>query len=107
VTKSGGFAGLRDTVSVRADGTWTRTDRRGAERTGRLSDAQVSRLRTLANDPALAAAPGGGKVGRCSDAFTYDVVAAGHRIRYEDCPGGTRPAEALALADYVLKATNP
>lgn len=109
VTRSGGFAGITETVTVRANGAWTRTNRRAAERTGRLSDTQLSQVRALAADPRLAreSRTGGGTSGACADTFSYAVVTADQRIRYEDCPGRVRPAATLALVTYVLDATKP
>src|SRR2546430_2134077 len=53
LVRTGGFAGVHDQVVIAPDGTWVRTDRTGAQRTGRLTDPQRDALSRLAADPRL------------------------------------------------------
>ncbi|GAB3951609.1 hypothetical protein GCM10027614_53880 [Micromonospora vulcania] len=57
LTRSGGFAGRGDRVTVEPDGRWTAVDRAGSRRTGKLSAADLGRLRGLAADPAWPPSP--------------------------------------------------
>jgi hypothetical protein len=65
MTVSGGFAGVRQEVILRGDGTVSAADK-GKPVVHRTSAAQFARLRTLLGDPALADVP----------AFTIDRGAA-------------------------------
>lgn len=70
MTVSGGFAGVRQEVILRGDGTVSAEDK-GRPVVRRTSAAQFARLRTLLGDPALADVP----------AFTIDMGAA-DRFQY-------------------------
>ncbi|MEU7618597.1 hypothetical protein AB0M91_09890 [Micromonospora rifamycinica] len=104
LTRSGGFAGNRDTVTVEPDGRWTTTDRAGATRTGRLEPAQLDRLRTLAGP---AAREGDSPPdARCADTFAYRLTIGAHSVDWTDCPTGPPPpAAAHDLATLLLKTT--
>ncbi|GAB3815200.1 hypothetical protein [Micromonospora zhanjiangensis] len=105
VTRSGGFAGTRDTVTVDPDGRWTRTDRTAEQRRGRLTDGQQTRLRALLADPALAGESGPAPNPRCADAYAYTVTAGRHQVSYQDCPAGAAPKVGAAIAALLLDAT--
>ncbi|WP_229400982.1 hypothetical protein [Micromonospora okii] len=103
VSRSGGYAGRDDTVTVEPDGRWTAVDRAGARRTGRLAGADLDRLRRLAADPRLASGGIAGPDGRCSDAFEYRLTVGGVTVDWTDCPvAGTPPPIAAELAALVL-----
>ncbi|WP_377513469.1 protealysin inhibitor emfourin [Micromonospora vulcania] len=107
LTRSGGFAGRGDRVTVEPDGRWTAVDRAGSRRTGKLSAADLGRLRGLAADPRLAsesrvptASTG------CADAFTYRLSVGTIETGYVDCPSETTPPPATrALVELLLRAT--
>jgi hypothetical protein len=107
LTRSGGFAGRGDTVTVEPDGRWTAVDRAGSRRTGRLDPADLGRLRGLAADPRLAdearrsTTPTG-----CADVFTYRLTVDNLETGYVDCPADTGPPPATrALVELILRAT--
>ena len=106
VTRSGGFAGRQDTVTVEPDGRWSRVARGTAPRTGRLTDAQLSRLRALLADRKLAGEAGSRTNSRCRDAYAYTVSAGPVTVTYPDCPsdGGIPPVSG-AIASLVFDAT--
>src|SRR5512139_2365643 len=54
IEKTGGIAGVRDTVQVDALGGWTRSDKTGKTTSGQLTAAQATELQALAADPKLA-----------------------------------------------------
>ncbi|KAB1912063.1 hypothetical protein, partial [Micromonospora sp. AMSO31t] len=85
LTKSGGIVGLKDTVTVQPDGRWTRVDRAGTSHTGRLSDADLDRLRQLATDSRLAAeAAATVPATMCADAFSYRLTVGPTTTGYVD-----------------------
>ncbi|WBC12771.1 hypothetical protein O7600_16435 [Micromonospora sp. WMMA1998] len=107
LVKSGGIAGLTDTITVHADGTWTTTDRAGAEREGRLSEADLDRLRRLAADPRLTAeAAVTVPATMCADAFSYRLTIGPTTSSYVDCPPqATPPAATAEVVDLLTRAT--
>jgi hypothetical protein len=108
VTRSGGIAGVVQTIRVEADGSWMYTDRRGGapQTRGRLSDSERNRLAAL-----LAAAEFAREarmrppVGVCNDSFVYSIIVGEISSRYEDCgSAGERPATAAVVA-LLIDAT--
>jgi hypothetical protein len=103
IQRTGGIAGLDDTIALDAQGGWTHTTKSGPPRTGRLTADQLDRLRTLAADPRLLteAVRPSDKPG-CADGFTYLITAKGAQIRYSDCASpGAIPVAANAIFTYV------
>ncbi|MET7966802.1 protealysin inhibitor emfourin [Micromonospora sp. NPDC005305] len=107
LTKSGGIVGLKDTVTVQPDGRWTRVDRAGTSHTGRLSDADLDRLRQLATDSRLAAeAAATVPATMCADAFSYRLTVGPTTTGYVDCPPqATPPPATAAVVDLLTRAT--
>ncbi|AXH89536.1 MULTISPECIES: hypothetical protein [Micromonospora] len=107
LVKSGGIAGLSDTVRVEPDGHWTRTDRGGASREGQLAAEKLTRLRQLAADPRLAAeAAVTVPPTMCADAFTYRLTIGPNQVGYVDCPPETTPPAVTAqVVDLLNGAT--
>jgi hypothetical protein len=109
VHRTGGFAGVDDTVIVEPDGRWRSTSRRGSPHAGRLTDAQRDRLRTLATDPRLLkeadSTPG---PSRCADTFNYTVTVGATRVAYIACPTGEPPPEvAGSIVELVMDLLRP
>lgn len=107
LTRSGGFAGRGDTVTVEPDGRWSAVDRAGSRRTGRLSGADLDRLRRLVADPALAAEAGRPSAPTtCHDAFDYRLTVGTVETGYVDCPSdGGAPTTTRAVVELLLTAT--
>lgn len=105
--KSGGIAGLSDTVRVGPDGHWTRTDRAGTSREGQLGAEKLTRLRQLAADPRLATeAAATVPPTMCADAFTYRLTIGPRQVGYVDCPPETTPPAVTAqVVDLLNGAT--
>ncbi|MFL6127734.1 MAG: hypothetical protein ACJ73E_01550 [Mycobacteriales bacterium] len=105
--RTGGFAGVRDTLVVQPDGRWRRTRRTAAAESGRLTGPQLEQLRRLAADPRLAAeAARTPPPTSCLDAFSYAVTVAGTTVDYIDCPTDPdRPEAAVALVRLLAGAT--
>ncbi|MFC8615775.1 hypothetical protein ACFT9M_05050 [Micromonospora purpureochromogenes] len=105
LTRSGGFAGGAETVTVEPDGRWTATGRTGATRTGQLSPADLDRLRALAGSAPSGGGPARPDV-RCADTYTYRLTIGANTVEWTDCPSGPQPpAAASALADLLLRAS--
>ncbi|MER7419305.1 hypothetical protein ABT346_21415 [Micromonospora peucetia] len=107
LTRSGGFAGRGDTVTVEPDGRWTVVDRAGSRRTGRLSGADRDRLRQLVADPALATEAGRPSTPTaCHDVFSYRLTVGALETGYVDCPpDGSPPTTTHAVVELLVGAT--
>jgi hypothetical protein len=103
--KSGGIAGVAESVTIEADGTWQRLDGGKAVASGKLTDAQLTELRTLAANPRLAVETARqATFERCADGFTYELTVL-RPIRYMDCGPGDEPQAARAVVAFVEGAT--
>jgi len=103
IVRTGGIAGVNDTLAVEPTGAWTATDKAGKQRSGQLTTAQVDSLRPLAADPALAGEAGQSRApSNCADAFNYVVTVGSERIAYEDCPGPDEPVATAKLVAQVI-----
>ncbi|RAG84276.1 hypothetical protein DN069_17435 [Streptacidiphilus pinicola] len=102
--RTGGFAGLKDTVFLDPRGAWTVTDRAGAQTTGELTAVQVAAVMTLAADPQLASEAGRTPApSRCTDAYHYILTVGTARISYADCPADPdQPVASMALVRQLL-----
>ncbi len=101
--RTGGFAGVRDEVTIDQQGGWTSRNKAGDQRFGQLDQATMDQLRTLARDPNLPV-QATRSVGptRCRDAFEYDVTVATLRLSYVDCPSDPELPQAWqAIVDLV------
>jgi len=101
VTRSGGLAGLQQTLTVTADGSWTFVDKRANVPTtnGRLSPDQLRQLAAWVTDPAFAAeAKLPGPDGVCNDGITYTLTVGEFTAKYERC-GNTA---ARPITDKIL-----
>lgn len=107
LTRTGGFAGRGDTVTVEPDGRWTAVDRAGSRRTGRLDRADLDRLRRLVADPRLPAEAGRANVDTaCRDAFTYRLTVGTVETGYVDCPAdGALPEVTSSVVALLERAT--
>lgn len=100
VIRTGGFAGVQDTLVVQPDGRWQSTRRTAAAGSGQLTAPQRERLRRLAVDPRLAAeATRRPPPTRCRDAFSYTVIVAATTVGYVAC--STDPDHPVAAPELV------
>ncbi|MFJ3975557.1 hypothetical protein [Streptomyces sp. NPDC090021] len=82
VTRSGGFAGETHTLVVKGDGSWSRLDAKAkGEGTGKLSEQELTALRTALREADFPAQPriatGGPKI---YDGFFYAFVHGGYEV---------------------------
>jgi hypothetical protein len=106
LNRSGGLAGLAQTVAVLPDGSWTFSEirRDKIERTGQLTAAQRRQLNDLLARPALAkeAKIARRQPAKCSDDYLYTLTTGGRTVRWSDCDGQAgRPKTAAAIADLL------
>ncbi|MFJ9935177.1 hypothetical protein ACIRSJ_18910 [Streptomyces virginiae] len=100
VTRSGGFAGETHTLVVKGDGSWTRLDGKARpEGTGKLSEQELTALRTALREADFARLPriatGGPKI---YDGFFYAFAHGGYEVAGEQGslpPALERVAQAL------------
>ncbi|WP_200210728.1 protealysin inhibitor emfourin [Micromonospora coerulea] len=107
LVRAGGIAGMRDTVTVEPDGRWTRADRAGGTRTGRLSTTDQDRLQQLLADPRLGTeTTATADPGDCADAFAYRLTVGDRTTGYVDCDAGpARPPATEALVRLLIGVT--
>jgi hypothetical protein len=107
IERTGGFAGLKDTVSVDPHGAWTVTNRAGTRTAGALTADQIAAVRPLATDPRLAAEAERTPVAtKCRDAFHYVLTVGATQVSYADCPADPgQPVASIALVRQVLRFT--
>lgn len=108
VRRTGGIAGRAEQVSVRPNGSWSYEDQRQwqPDSTGRLTDDQRQRLRSLLADPALpdeAGAPT--QPPACADGFEYELATGQLTVRWTDCGGPGQPPAARAVVDLLIAST--
>jgi hypothetical protein len=101
VTRSGGIAGVRQSVEIVFDGSWTYTDEKsGASERGSLTAAQRTELLRLVSDPAfLAELSQTPSTSGCADAFSYSIKVGQDTATASDCglPGTSLTASVLKL----------
>jgi hypothetical protein len=104
--KSGGIAGVMQSVNIAADGSWVYTDRRsGMVRRGNLTSGQRQQITSTLANPALVreASKAGGGV--CNDGFVYSIISGQIKVRYASCGGlGNQPA-LMAVIRAIEDAT--
>jgi hypothetical protein len=103
----GGIAGNQDKITVQPDGSWERTVKAGAGRTGKLASGQRDRLTRMAADPALRSeATRTVPESDCADAFDYALTVGPTKVAWRDCGSATKlPATANGIAQLVLQST--
>lgn len=104
LTRSGGIAGVNQTIVIGADGAWTYTDKRSsATSSGQFTPAQVMQLAQLILDPRVAqeVLMSSGTV--CNDTFDYTLAVGAQSTTFEDC-GEDRPA-IQAMLTFIADNT--
>lgn len=99
VVVSGGFAGLRNKLVVRYDGSWTLRKGTGEPTTGRMTPDQVAELRAALEDPAFARVPDRPTGRPVADGFEYAVTYAHRLVLTRD--GEDRPPALQRVFDAL------
>jgi len=107
ITRTGGIAGVMQTLVISADGTWTYTDRKsGNTQSGKFTSAQGQDLARLASDPAIVAeSRAGAPPPGCADGFIYTIAVGEASTRYEQCGAATKRPVTDQLLALVHEAT--
>ncbi len=107
IQRTGGFAGVKDTVVIDPHGGWTSANRGGTSAGGRLAADQITAIKTLAADPRLTEeAERTPAPTRCSDAFNYELTVGTTHVSYVDCPADPdQPTASMALVSKALQYT--
>jgi hypothetical protein len=106
ITRTGGFAGVNQTLEIAADGSWVYTDRRqNRTERGSLTSAQQLALLRLIADPGFAEQLRTKRTsGVCNDTFRYVIKAGDVSASFDDCGGQNQPA-VTAVLKAVTDAT--
>ena len=99
--RTGGLAGVDDTLRLSADGRASLTRRDGASTDCRVDRAVTERLWSV-DLAALGPPPSGGP--RVADGFVYRVRSGGHDVTVADGETGGRRAELVDAAAAVFAA---
>ncbi|MFF8597509.1 hypothetical protein ACF065_01070 [Streptomyces sp. NPDC015232] len=99
VVVSGGFAGVRNKLVVRYDGSWTLAKGTGEPTTGRMTPEGVAALRAALEDPAFAKVPDRPSGRPVADGFEYAVTYAHRLVLTRD--GEERPPALQRVFDAL------
>jgi len=104
--RTGGIAGIRESVTVDPDGSWRRTSRTGAT-AGTMTAEQRNRLTRMAADPALTAEAGRPtEPAACADGYALTLRVAGTAVRWSECdPETGGPPVSARIARLILDST--
>lgn len=106
LTRTGGLAGVNESIEISTDGGWTYTDhRKGTSESGKLTDAQRADLANLALNPDLVTEAQQEPPGKCADAFVYSVNVAGLAVSFEHCESSAKRPVLDAVIELVTSAT--
>lgn len=107
VTRTGGIAGVTQTVRIGADGSWTYTEGRGGTATrGRLTEAEQAQLAGLVTSAAFAQeARLRPQPGQCADMFVYTITVGEFTGRYDECPSAGQRPTLNAVVSLLVGAT--
>ncbi|MFE7384833.1 hypothetical protein ACFU9F_31240 [Streptomyces zhihengii] len=81
---TGGFAGVRDVVVVREDGTYLSHRKQGKVTSGRMEAAELDRLRDALDAARFTALPAEVTSAPIADGFTYRITHRGHAVTTSD-----------------------
>lgn len=93
-TRTGGFAGVDDHLTIAADGAVTIKRRSATAKADPLSAAKLAELQRLLADPALTSAsqPPANRDAVCADGFIYRFRTPSWTLLLDNCGGTNRPA---------------
>ncbi|MFD0427230.1 hypothetical protein ACFQ60_01050 [Streptomyces zhihengii] len=81
---TGGFAGVRDVVVVREDGTYASYRKQGKGDSGRMEGAELDRLKDALDAARFTALPAEVTSAPIADGFTYRITHRGHAVTTSD-----------------------
>ena len=100
ITRTGGFAGVDESITLRADGSWSYSGSRGKPAAqGTLTPTELDQITRAVSDPAFPADVRPHRTeGTCNDGFTYSVTVGPETTSFEECGGNDRPLFTALLA---------
>jgi hypothetical protein len=107
VTRTGGIAGVNQTIDIAPDGNWVYTDKRSNRtETGTLATAQRLLVLRFVTDPAFVDELTNGATPdpRCADGFRYTINTGGESGSFDDCGPDGPPVVKAAIA-AITEAT--
>lgn len=111
LTKTGGVAGLQETLTVSADGSWVHEVGRKAPEAGSLNEAQLAELTSLIYDPALPEVEPRDDNQQCADFFvhhlTVDATEELAAVELESGPCGESPNTVFIEIVALLTEATP
>jgi hypothetical protein len=106
VTRTGGIAGVMQSLIITPDGAWNYADERsGAAEEGQLTPAQRQQLISLLSNPALAAEAAKPSAEGCADAFLYVLAVVQATYQYEQCGDPSQRPLTEQLVTFLTDAT--
>jgi hypothetical protein len=86
ISRTGGIAGVMDTLQIEPNGQWSLTSRGSTPEAGQLDVQAADQITELLANPGLdaeiaAAAPNS----QCADQFRYRVRLSGREFAFDDC----------------------
>jgi hypothetical protein len=105
ITRTGGLAGVRQTLSLKPDGSWIYADtRNGATGRGTLTSSQRAAVVQVVTDPQLIAQLSQRTPPAvCNDGFVYALQLGSETFSFNDCSSAKLPADLVA----ALAAATP
>ena len=93
IERTGGFAGVDESITIRSDGGWSYTATKGQPGAqGTLTQAVLDQVTQTVSNPAFQADVRPHTTqGTCADGFTYAVSIGAETSGFEECGGGDRP----------------
>ena len=93
ITRTGGFAGVNESITLASDGGWSYTSAKGKPAAqGTLAPADLAQVTQTVSNPAFGADVRAHKTGgTCADGFTYSVSIGPETSTFEECGGTDRP----------------
>jgi hypothetical protein len=106
LSRTGGFAGVNQMITIQPDGAWSYTTKGGGvSETGTLDPAQAAALRDLITTPGFLAEIRSVETdANCADGFNYAITVGSESASWEDCGGAPRPNLNKAI-DLITQAT--
>ena len=85
ITRTGGIAGVNQTIIIQPNGDWVFTGRGGKKEQGTLAPSVVIGLGGVVSQPAFLDEMRLKPNGACADAFHYAVTIGTESTSFEDC----------------------
>ena len=107
ISRTGGFAGVDESITVRSDGGWSYSANRGKPTAqGTLPAPDLAKVTQTLSDPAFGLDVRPHKQnGVCADGFTYSVSIGPETSTFDECGEGDRPLFTALLT--VLRQNTP